>query len=314
MATPPIFMFGFERSGTTLLSMMVGAHPEIAVPFSATGLWYRYEPLVADRYNGLAGRQDLERLVDDLLAEERISLWDERFGRDEVLAGLSDPDWPAVVARFHALYAARKGKPRWGNIDIATLYRMDRANAWFPDARFVHIVRDGCDVALSHWTYAYGLSNTGETADRWREDVGANLKMGAMLPAKRYHRLRYEDLVLDSEATLRRLCAFLDVEFAPEMLDYAGQVEEKIPQSRQFLWPAIGKPPVAAKAYRWKREFSRGQRVVFEWKARDLLDRLGYETYGRVPRHLPAYPLELWYTLTRGHRFRRLWARARRQP
>src|SRR3546814_5008931 len=68
----------------------------------------------------------------------------------ELLAGLPVGDYGAVVARFHAAYAEAKGKPCWANVDIATLDHMDLVNSWFPQARFLHIIRDGRDVALSH--------------------------------------------------------------------------------------------------------------------------------------------------------------------
>lgn len=303
---PPIFLFGFERSGTTLLSMMAGAHPELAVPLSTTGTWYRLGRRIEADYNALATPADVERLVDDLLAEERIKLWDETFTRDEILDGLPTGNFGAVIDRFHGLYARRKDKACWGNIDIATIYDMDMAHRWFPDARFVHIVRDGRDVALSHLTYRYGLSNIGETADVWREVVETNMKMGAMLPPDQYMVLRYEDLILDSEATLARLCDFMGLPYAPEMLDYARAVDEKIPDSKRFLWPAIGKPPQASKAYGWKQKMSADRRVVFEWKAGGLLKALGYETYDHVPKRPFAYLLEIWYFLGRGHRFRRI--------
>ena len=300
------FLFGFERSGTTLLSMMVGAHPRIAVPLSATGLWYRYGKML-ERYNGLVSSGDLERIVDDLLHEERIGLWDEHFTRDEVLMGLEPGSYPAVIARFQSLYAQRKGKDLWGNIDIGTLDDMDMANRWFPDARFVHIVRDGRDVALSHKTYVYGTANIWECANRWASKVQTNLKMGAMLDPRRYMVLRYEDLVLEPEANLRRLCSFMEVDYSPQMLEYTDMVHEKVsPERKALLWPLLDKPPTAQQVYRWKREMSRSERMVFERAAQPVLTALGYEAYATLPSTLRANALELWCFLGQGGRFERL--------
>ncbi len=303
---PPIFLFGFERSGTTLLSMMVGAHPEIAVPLSTTGLWYRYGESIEVRYNALRERGDLERLVDDLLAEERIRLWDASFTRDEVLDVIERPDFPAVVEAFHSLYAWKTGKVRWGNMDIATLREMDCANAWFPNARFLHIVRDGRDVALSHLTMPYGASNVGECAEQWRHDLLVNAKMGAMLPPERYMIVRYEDLVLDTKATLSRMCDFMSLSYSERMLTYTDAVEGKIPEDRRWLWPAIDKPPDASKVFGWRRSMSTTARTVFEWAAGDVLKRFSYEAYDVPPKAPAGYLLEVWYLLGKGHRFQRL--------
>lgn len=302
---PPVFMFGFERSGTTLLSMIVGAHPDIAVPFSVTGMWYRYWDRIAD-YGHLRTRDDLVRMVADLLGEERIQLWDARFSRDEILADLEPGSFAAVVDRFHSAYARAKGKAHWANLDIATLDRMDSAHAWFPRARFIHIVRDGRDIALSHETMPYGAANVLEAAEAWSHRLQVNLKMGAILGPARYLVVRYEDLVLDTEPTLRRMCEFMGVPYAEQMMKYTEMVEEKVPEDRRWLWPALDKPPVKDNAYRWKSRMGDAKRIVFEGAGREMLAELGYEVYESVPKRPAAYALELWCLLNRGGRFARL--------
>jgi hypothetical protein len=302
---PLVFLFGFERSGTTLLSMMVGAHPQIAVPLSLTGLWYRYGQQL-HRYNGLAAAGDVERIVDDLLQEERIRLWDVALTRDEVLHDLEPGSYPRVIARFQSLYAKHKGKLYWGNIDIDTMEEMDVANAWFPQVKFVHIVRDGRDVALSHKTYAYGASNVGECTDQWGRSVRLNVKMGAILGPQRYLIVRYEDLILNPEPVLRRLCEFLDVSYSPAMLEYEKMVATKIPSDRRWLWPLLDQPPVKSNVFRWKKQMTDSERIVVERRVGSILGDLGYEIYTTIPKRLRANALELWYFLGEGGRLRRL--------
>jgi SAM-dependent methyltransferase len=302
---PPLFMFGFERSGTTLLSMIVGAHQDIAVPLTVTGMWYRYAQEL-ERYGQLRTHGDLERLVVDLLEEERIQLWDVELHRDDVLGGLETRDYAAVVARFHELYAVANRKPYWGNLDIATLDHMDLAYQWFPEARFIHIVRDGRDIALSHETMPYGVANTLEAAEKWRHRLTVNLKMGAILGTKNYLVVRYEDLVLDTEKVLRKLCDFIGIPFSAKMLHYPEMVSKKVPENRRWLWPALNQPPDKSKVNRWVRQMSETKRIVFEGTAHDMLGELGYETYEQIPKRLSAYVFELWCFLGRGGRFRRI--------
>jgi SAM-dependent methyltransferase len=304
-APPPVFLFGFERSGNTLLAMMVGAHPRLAVPFTVTGLWYRYGRML-ERYDSLRTKAAVERLVDDLRHEERIRLWDVKLERKDLLDGLQPGNYPDVIERFHVLYARQKGKDYWGNADIATLDDMDMANAWFPSAKFIHIVRDGRDVALSHETMPYGASNTLECAQRWANRVTTNLKMGAILGSGRYMMVRYEDLVLESQATLTKVCDFIGVRFSMQMLEHSKVVEEIVPKDRLWLWPELSNPPVKSKAYGWKKKMTVTKRVIFERNARDVLRNLGYETYDRVPKYPVAYALEFWQFMGRGGRFRRL--------
>ena len=304
-AAAPVFLFGFERSGTTLLSMMVGAHPLIAVPFSATGLWYRYADRLG-RYNCLRGAADRARLVGDLLAEERIGLWDADLSSAIDPADLPPSSYGAVMAKFHQAYAAAKGKPRWGNVDIATLEHMDQANRWFPDARFVHLVRDGRDVALSHLTMPYGASNIADCAEQWSRRVTLNLKMGAVIGPTRYRVVRFEDLILEPRKTLGQLCDFLGVDFDPGMLDYARLADEKVPPAKRWLWPALGRPLQADRVQVWRRELSPVRRTLFERIAGDLLARFGYDRPPPAAGRVRLMLLELWYFLDRGDRFRRI--------
>jgi hypothetical protein len=310
MDRSPFFMFGFDRSGTTLLSMMVGAHPDLAVPFSCTGLWYRYAGKL-ERYGNLEEQDNLTLLVGDLLREERIQLWDVPLTSDDVLSAIRGRDYPSVVAAFHSAYAAKLGKPRWGNIDIATIDDMDVVNAWFADARFIHIVRDGRDVALSHEKYRYGLSNTLETAMQWDRRVSANLKMGSILGEERYLVIRYEDLVLHSKDILQKICDFLGVRFSEEMLEYDKSVRRRVPEEKLWLWPKLDSKPDKNNTYRWKEVMSRNKRIVFERNAGELLAKLGYDRVEEGGGRVGAHFLELLHFLGRGHRLRRLSRRIR---
>jgi len=301
----PVFLFGMERSGTTLLSMMVGAHPAFAVPLATTGMWLSFARRLDD-YGRLGTARELERLVDDLLGHERIRLWDAELERDRILEGLPLGDYGAVVARFHAEYARQMGKSRWANVDIATLDAMDEVNAWLPDACFVHILRDGRDVALSHQTMPYGAGNIAECAEAWVRRTTTNIKMGRILGPERYHLIRYEDLILDPPAALARLCRFLGVAFSTDMLAYPAMTERKVPEDRRWLWPALDQPPDRTKVGRWKTAMSRAQRIVFEGAASQTLKELGYEAFGQVPKSPFAQLLELWYFLGRGARFTRI--------
>jgi hypothetical protein len=299
----PTFMFGFDRSGTTLLSMMVGAHPEIAVPLSTTGMWYDVAETAA--IDSIA-EDDHAGLIDRILAHERIRLWDQVPERLTVLRGSRAGDYGSIIAAFYAEYARLSGKPFWASMDIATLDNLHRVNHWLPESRFVHIVRDGRDVALSHQTYRYGAGNIAECAVKWENRVARSLGMGAMIDPARYLVIRYEDLVLDPEAVLQRLCDFLGVTYSAKMLDYRSDVARKVPEDKMQLWPSLKEPPKASKVDRWRREMRRSQRILFEQRAGRLLKELGYEVFEQPPRSFAAILLEIWYCMGQGGRFERL--------
>jgi hypothetical protein len=294
-----------ERSGTTLLSMMIGAHGQIAVPLATTGMWIDFAARL-NEFNELATTGDVARLVDAIQSHERIRLWDAKLDRAALLSDLPVGDFGAVVARFHEKYASAKGKPFWANVDIATFDHMDQVSRWFDDARFLHIIRDGRDVALSHQTMPYGAGNIAECARAWVSRTTTNAKMGHIIGPERYMTIRFEDLVLDTRGSLEKICAFLGVAFDESMLRYADMVEEKIPRDRRWLWPALSRPPEESKVGQWQRGMTRSQRIVFEGIANKNLKRWGYEAYETVPKSVAAYWLDLWYYLDQGGRLRRL--------
>lgn len=307
----PVFLFGMERSGTTLLSMMMGAHPDVAVPLSTTGIWYAFYRSLETSYNNIATARDMEKLVDDLLAHERIKLWNTPLSRDRILSSTHVGRYGTVINAFHSEYALQREKSRWANIDIATLDNMHIAHALFEDAKFVHIIRDGRDVALSHQGVPFGAGNIADCAEAWQVRVRQNLRMGCMLDSACYLTIRYEDLVNFPEETLTRICAFMNIEFSPEMLSYHQEIDKRIPVDKQWMWPKIKTPPQKSNTYKWKQEMSLSQRIVFENIAMPLLKELNYETFQEIPKQITAYLLELKYFLGRGGRGKRLAERFR---
>lgn len=285
--------------------MIVGAHPQIAVPFATTGMWFDFHDQL-DRYSDIKDYEHLQHLVEDILAHDRVQLWDAALDASAILNRSRPNDFPSVVAATHAAYATAKGKERWANIDIANLDSMHMLNDWFPDAKFLHIVRDGRDVALSHQTMPYGSGNIAECAEAWERRITINLRVGHVLGPSRYAVVRYEDLILEPENALAKVCRFLEVEFSPEMIHYQQMVAEKVPEDRKWLWPALDKQLDRTKVGRWRHSMSKNQRAVFESIAGDLLRKLDYEALDEIPVSTGRLALELAYFLDRGARIKRL--------
>jgi hypothetical protein len=280
---PPFFIVGFQRSGTTLLRLMLDSHPLVSVPLDAVGLWARYAARLGAEFGGLATDEDLRRLVEALVAEERIRLWDVDLSAERIIASLVERDFPAVIEAFNAEYAASKGKRRWGSKDPGDMRRIHLVDEWFPEARFVHILRDGRDACLSLIAQDFGPDDLLACADAWREEVWWVRRIGRLLGPERYHELRYEDLVTDPEGVLRPLCDFLSLEFDTAMLTYHRRVGDAVPDEKRHIWPLIDRPPQADNVERWRTRLSRGMRVCFEKRAGEVLAECGYEVLDGRP-------------------------------
>jgi hypothetical protein len=280
--TAPFFVVGFQRSGTTLLRVMLDNHPDVAVPLDTTGLWSRMEAQL-DHYGDLDGTDGASRLVRDLLAEERIRLWEVPLTVETVLAERRSQGYPGIVDAFYVAYARHKGKQTWGDKDPGNMLRIPTLLRWFPNARFVHIIRDGRDACLSQIKQEFGFDDCLPCAEAWREQVWWVRNMGKILGPKRYFELRYEDLTEDPERWLRQICDFLGLAYSSAMLDYHKRVELSIPESKRHLWPMLAEPPRTENSFRWKSEMSDGLRIAFEKRAGKVLQDLRYETLPSPP-------------------------------
>ncbi len=277
----PFFLVGFQRSGTTLLRLMLDNHPEIAVPLDTVGLWARYEDKLGD-FHHLASDADARRLVEALLQEERIRLWQTPLDAETVMGLRRLPGYPGIVDAFHVAYATAHGKRLWGDKDPGNMERIDRLHRWFPESRILHIVRDGRDACLSQREQDFGIQDLFECAECWREQVEWVRRIGAVL-GHRYLELKYEDLLGDPAGELQRICAFLGVRWEPAMLEYHRHVDRSVPDEKKGLWPLLNQPPRKDNAGRWKTRLTTGQRIGFEKRAWSVLTAMGYETFASRP-------------------------------
>lgn len=112
-------------------------------------------------------------------------------------ASLSD-----MLRAFYAAYAARHRKPRWGDKTPGYVLDMPLIAEILPEARFIHVIRDGRDVALSLLPLWFGPSTLEEAARWWEERVRAGRRDASSV---QYIEVRYERLVLDTRTELRRI-------------------------------------------------------------------------------------------------------------
>jgi len=99
----------------------------------------------------------------------------------------------------------------------------------FPGARFIHIVRDGRDVALSQRQISWCSSNSFRLAEDWAHKTTLCHKVGRVLGPDQYLELRYEELVRDPEPVLRQVCDFLGEPFDAQMLHYHETAKNVVP-------------------------------------------------------------------------------------
>ena len=192
------FFVGVARSGTTLLRAMVDSHPDITIPPES---WFVTELAACRRGYETPHGFDIERFATDVLAHERFARWG--ISDDDLRAAVRDAspcDYPSAIRSVFSHWAIRQGKQRYGDKTPGYLAELALIAALFPEARIVHLIRDGRDVALS---YSDELGVPVVNAIRlWRSRVRAGREAGRALGDARYREIRYEDLVADPDTTL----------------------------------------------------------------------------------------------------------------
>ena len=284
---PIVFVVGCPRSGTTLLQRMLDAHSDLTVTNDT-------------HFITRAAKQELRRdanpVLDDDLVERVLSY--HRFHRmglerqDALSAARGAKTYADFVSRLYDLTARQAGKTMSGEKTPDYCRRMPQLHRLFPHAKFLHIIRDGRDVALStlDWASAgkgpgrwdlWGRDPVGTCALWWRWQVGNGRHDGALLGASVYREVKYEDLVTQPEAALAHVCDFLDIPFDERMPRFhEGKTRDAPGRSAKSAW--LG--PVAG-LRDWREQMCAADAAVFDAISGDLLDSMGYgrESYAASP-------------------------------
>lgn len=260
-----------------MLRLMLNRHPELAVPFESGFIpeFYRAQ----ERYGDLSDRYNAARLLRDIAEHPKVKKGGLIEDADAILARPISRYGDLVHAIF-AEWAARRGKPRWGDKTPAYVTELDVLWNLFPGCRIVHLVRDGRDVAVSLRQITWGSDHIPAVAVDWRWKTTLAHKIGAVL-GEHYLEVRYEDLVLRPEDTLRAVCAFLGEPYHKDMLEFHATAELEMPKDSMRWHASSVKAPDPGKVELWRREMSAADRILFEDAAPDALGLFGYATERR---------------------------------
>jgi hypothetical protein len=271
------FIVGCWRSGTTLLRLMLDSNPDLAIPNES-----HFIPQLSARWLHASPTQaPWEAFAEDLVSNDWFSTWG--LSENDVRRSLSDVgpgSFPEAMRCIFALYARERGKTRYGDKTPSYIQCMPRLAALFPEGRFIHIVRDGRDVALSIMELGFGAETLDRAALEWAHRVRRGRRAGRRLGRERYLEVRYETLVDAPTNVLLGICEFLDLPFSPDMLRYFDRADDALRglnERRRRFHRHLYSPP-SARLRDWRQQMHREQVVVFEALAGDVLEEFGYET------------------------------------
>ncbi|MFN2489861.1 MAG: sulfotransferase [Actinomycetota bacterium] len=267
---PSFFIVGSARSGTTMLRLMLNAHPEVAVPPESrfiVELWHHRNLVRVDSF------------LDELGAHKQFRAWN--LGTEAVrreLPGTPTVAYSEAVDAPYKAYARERSKPSWGDKTPRYIEHIPFLAERFPEARFIHVVRDGRNVALSYADVPFGPKTVARAAELWARRVRLGLEAGRSLAPDRLLELRYEEMVADEDAltaAAKTICAFLGIGFDDALLNYGELSRPELLDKAKDLNPLVMEGPVA-KTRSWQEQMAPHHVEVFELVAGDTLSELGY--------------------------------------
>jgi Sulfotransferase family len=273
----PMIIGGCPRSGTTLLRTMLHAGREVAIPRETKfviSAWRHRR-----RFGDLRDPANRRRLARWIFRPKKIL--DKRLGlnADEAIERLvaAPPTLGAVVATCFEMFAEKEEKHRWG--DKRPYYATVMACIWdlFPTAQFINVVRDprGCVASIRELGWYDG--DIVRMVELWERSLKGVDAWRPKLAPDQLLDVRYEDLVLKPEETLRRVARFAglseDDTAIDEMLRYQ-EVQEW--RSRRYH-ANISRPLDPSRLSRWEKGLD-GHDVAFvEHATRPLMEQWGYQ-------------------------------------
>jgi hypothetical protein len=267
-----VFVGGCERSGTTMLGAMLGAHSDCIATPETQFIEHQFTQGGFD-----PGTLDPRKTLALIMANRRYRLlWQFPIDLASVRPEQAGSTYARVLSWLVQAYGRKQGKDASVWIDhtpinfrrALTLLRL------FPEARFIHLVRDGRAVAASLLPLDWGPNNALHAAEFWMGRCAPGLAAESQLGPERVLRVRFEDLVSSPTTALQNIATFAQLDYQSAMAEGAGLQPGRYHQLQHHL---VGQPPDQSRLDRWRRSLTPRQVEIFEAEAGDFLAILGYE-------------------------------------
>lgn len=275
------FIVGCGRSGTTLLQTMLLSDPTVALP---------PETKYFSAIDALGWRDRFDLTTDAEFSTAVKLVWEDQArrglecdrGEFERFCAVAPRTWEGLFIAYLAGFAAASGAMRIGEKSPVHTHYVGLLAKEFPNAKFIHVVRDPRAVVLSRVRAGFGSNLIEPNVDRWRRAAEMHRDHAGSLGDKRYLLVRYEDLVTEQEKTLRGVCEFLGIEMTDAMLAHHKRDEKGFPTRSKDWMENTMKPVFTSSIEKWKTDMKPASIAMIDASLGEHLAAMGYEPSGVI--------------------------------
>jgi hypothetical protein len=265
----PFFIVGCPRSGTTLLQLLVASHPHIAIP-PESHIFVRFSKIF-ENYGDLEKDSNLKLLVKDLLEDYHIRDWKLGITVEEFCSQLEEKTLRDIISLLMSIYAQKEGKVRWGDKTPQHALFVNEIKSVFPEAKYIHLIRDGRDVAVSSCRIFVGPPSIYGIAHEWSKYIHLLNQFKKLVDSRNYLEIQYEKLVRDTQAEVGRIFNFLGEQPIPIGSEIPTSSAKKYYVQADLHMHSLKKPISDKKIGLFRKTFNKRQIAIFETIAKDAL-------------------------------------------
>ena len=236
------FIVGTGRSGTTLMAQVLNAHSQVCVPvelqiaFEESNNGNRLAEIFETQKNLIFGAEDYIKLIEERCPNDLMKYYDYHNFFNQIPYPVLSLQW--LLTRLYSDIAHSKGKTVFAEQTPWYGQNIELLNQLFPQAKFLHMVRDGRDVAISFARTPWWHKDVNLNLERWNREVVKIEESGLLLKPGRMLTVRYEDLISTPGDVTRKVCNFLVISFEETMLDPDHHIDygqfSKIPDNTKI--------------------------------------------------------------------------------
>ncbi len=272
----PIFIIGTERSGTNLLRLILNAHSHIAVPHPPHIMknFFVLEPL----YGDLSRDANFKKLIRDVVIMVKLHPypWEVKLDTEKIFRMVRERNLINICFAIYDQYLSSTRKERWGCKSTFMIYHIALIRHYYPSAKFIYMVRDGRDVAVSARHTIFNHYHIYDIAQLWRKEQQIGIHWLSKMSKDNLFLLKYEGLISNHQENIKSLCAFLNEPYEEKMLEFFKTPEAQKSSRLSAAWENTSKPILKNNRDKFKNALSKKEIDLFEAVAGQELDYFSY--------------------------------------